>query len=486
MRLTDLIHLGERVKVQGLIDREVTGLTADSRRVGPGFLFAALPGANIDGQRFIPDALSKGAAAVLAGPGAMLPEGSAAALIIDPEPRRALARMAALFYGRQPETVVAVTGTNGKTSTVTFLRQIWANLGESAASMGTLGLVGPGRLGGESLTTPDPVALHALLAEIAKEGVSHLAMEASSHGLDQFRLDGVKLAAAGFTNLTRDHLDYHQTMDAYFAAKSRLFSEVLPEGAVAVLNADSGEFESLQALARQRRLHVIDFGRQATALRLIEAEALGEGIRLTLDILGQRRHVLLPVAGGFQAMNALCALGLAVATGTASDRALEALENLQPVPGRMQLAATVAGATVFVDYAHTPDALQTALVNLRPHARGRLSLVFGCGGDRDPGKRPLMGEIASRLADRVIVTDDNPRTEDAGAIRQDILAACPQGLEIADRRQAITRAVEELHDGDVLLIAGKGHEDYQIVGHDKRHFSDVEEAAFAARRRGEA
>lgn len=484
MRLTDLIHLGERVKVQGLIDREVTGLTADSRRVGPGFLFAALPGANIDGQRFIPDALSKGAAAVLAAPGAALPEGSEAALIIDPEPRRALARMAALFYGRQPETVVAVTGTNGKTSTVTFLRQIWADLGESAASLGTLGLVGPGRLGGESLTTPDPVALHALLAEIAKEGVSHLAMEASSHGLDQFRLDGVKLAAAGFTNLTRDHLDYHQTMDAYFAAKSRLFSEVLPEGAVAVLNADSGEFESLQALARHRRLHVIDYGRQASALRLIEAEALGEGIRLTVDILGQRRHVMLPVAGGFQAMNALCALGLAVATGTASDRALEGLENLQPVPGRMQLAATVAGASVYVDYAHTPDALQTALVNLRPHAKGRLSLVFGCGGDRDPGKRPLMGEIAASLADRVIVTDDNPRTEDAGAIRQAILAACPKGLEIADRQQAIARAITELQDGDVLLIAGKGHEDYQIVGHDKRHFSDVEEAALAARRRG--
>jgi UDP-N-acetylmuramoyl-L-alanyl-D-glutamate--2,6-diaminopimelate ligase len=307
-------------------------------------------------------------------------------------------------------------------------------------------------------------------------------MEASSHGLDQYRLDGVKLAAGAFTNLTRDHLDYHAGMQAYFMAKARLFTELLPRGAVAVLNADIPEFETLRDMAHRRHLHVIDFGRKATALKLVDSEAHGEGQRLMIDLFCQRRHVSLPVAGGFQAMNALCALGLAVATGARADQAMDAMESLEPVPGRMQLAATTkTGAAIYVDYAHTPDALETALVNLRPHASGRLVVVFGCGGDRDPGKRPLMGEIAARLSDLAIVTDDNPRMEEAGKIRQAILDACPKGLDIADRRLAIHHAVAGLQDGDVLLIAGKGHEDYQIVGTEKRHFSDVEEASQAAK-----
>jgi UDP-N-acetylmuramoyl-L-alanyl-D-glutamate--2,6-diaminopimelate ligase len=377
--------------------------------------------------------------------------------------------------------VAAVTGTNGKTSTVTFLRQLWTQLHHQAASLGTLGLIGPGHVGGESLTTPDPVALHAMLAGLAQEGVTHLAMEASSHGLDQFRLDGVKLSAGAFTNLTRDHLDYHPDMAAYFNAKARLFTDLLPVGAVAVLNADIAEFDQLKAMAHRRRLHVIDFGRKAVALKLVGSEPHGEGLRLIIDIFCQRRHVLLPVAGDFQAMNALCALGLAVATGARTDHALDALEKLEPVPGRMQLAAvTPAGAAIYVDYAHTPDALETALLNLRPHAKKRLAVVFGCGGDRDPGKRPLMGEIAARLADQAIVTDDNPRTEDASAIRQAILAACPKGQEIPGRGKAIAQAVSGLQDGDVLLIAGKGHEDYQIVGDEKHPFSDVAEARRAA------
>lgn len=467
--------------MQGTTSRDILGLTADSRQVGPGFLFAALPGLHADGRTFISQALAKGAVAILAPHGTELPPGANAALVIDPEPRRALARMAARFYGAQPETVVAVTGTNGKTSTVTFLRHIWTKLGHRAASLGTLGLVGPGHEGGESLTTPDPVALHGMLAKLAQEGMSHLAMEASSHGLDQFRLDGVVLKAAAFTNLTRDHLDYHRDMDAYLAAKSRLFAELLPEGGVAVLNADIPEFAALKSLAHGRGLHVIDYGRKADALKLIEIEALGDGLRVTLDVLGNRRRAMLPVAGGFQAMNALAALGLAVATGALPDRALETLETLESVPGRMQLAVTTkAGASVYVDYAHTPDALETALVNLRPHAQGNLAVVFGCGGDRDPGKRPLMGAIAERLADRVIVTDDNPRTEGACVIRSDILTACPKAIEIADRRQAIAKAVADLKEGDVLLIAGKGHETYQIVGAKKLAFDDVQEARLAA------
>lgn len=487
MQLTDLTGTGDGLRLEGAPDRDVLGLTADSRRVAHGFLFAALDGVKVDGKRFIPDALSKGAVAVLAGPGVSLPGDAKATLIIDPEPRRALAKMAARFYVAQPATIAAVTGTNGKTSTVTFLRQIWANLGHAAASLGTLGLVGPGHAGGESLTTPDPVALHALLAGAAREGITHLAMEASSHGLDQYRLDGVALKAGAFTNLTRDHLDYHGDMERYFAAKSRLFAELLPEGAVAVLNADIPEFEALRKLAHAKRQHVIDFGKNATALKLVGCEPLHDGLRVSLEVLGQSRHLLLPVAGGFQAMNALCALGLAVATGAAVDSALAAMEKLTPVPGRMQLAATLDGrAAIYVDYAHTPDALETALVNLRPHAQGRLWVVFGCGGDRDPGKRPMMGRIASDFADRVIVTDDNPRSEDGSLIRNAILSACPKALEISDRRQAIKAAVSELEEGDVLLIAGKGHEDYQIVGEQKLHFSDVEEARAAVAERGKA
>jgi UDP-N-acetylmuramoyl-L-alanyl-D-glutamate--2,6-diaminopimelate ligase len=464
----------------GDIERDITGLALDSRRVEPGFLFAALPGTKQDGRDHIPQALARGAAAILAPTGTRLPEGAQAVLVTDANPRRRLARIAALFHGAQPKTVVAVTGTNGKTSTVHFLRQIWLRLGHHAASLGTLGLMAPDRSDPDSLTTPDPLTLHALLAELARSGVSHLAMEASSHGLDQYRLDGVRFAAGAFTNLTRDHLDYHGDMDRYRAAKRRLFAEVLAPGSVAVLNADSPEFDDLAALARERRHHIIDYGRNARVLRLVEARPDPRGQALAIELLGRSRHLALPLVGAFQAMNALAALGLAIATGAKDEDALETLAHLAGVPGRLQQAGERAnGAAIYVDYAHTPDALETVLTALRPHARRHLVVLFGCGGDRDPGKRPMMGAIARRLADRVIVTDDNPRHEDAAAIRRQILSACPDAVEIGARAQAIRTAVADLEAGDLLLLAGKGHEQGQIVADRVLPFDDVLEAGRA-------
>ncbi len=465
---------------------DITGLTADSRRVAPGYLFAALPGARTDGRAFIPDALARGAVAVLAPSGTgreALPPG--VALLTDARPRRALARMAARFHGRQPETVVAVTGTNGKTSTVLFARRIWAALGRDAGSLGTLGASAPGYERAETLTTPDPVLLHEVLAGMAAAGCDHLAMEASSHGLDQDRLDGVRLAAAAFTNLSHDHLDYHGTMARYRAAKARLFSDVMAPGGVAVLNADVPELEALSDLCRRQGHRVLTYGRAGADLRLERLTPAPDGQDMRLTVLGSRHDVHLPVAGDFQAMNALAALGLVLATGNHAGHAVAALESLESVPGRMQKVASPAvGGAVYVDYAHTPDALETVLAGLRPHVGtgGRLLCVFGCGGDRDAGKRPAMGEIAARLADLAIVTDDNPRTEDAAAIRAAILAACPRGREIGDRAEAIRQAVATLAPGDVLLVAGKGHERGQIVGGRVLPFDDAEQvrAAVAA------
>ncbi|MBI3516416.1 MAG: UDP-N-acetylmuramoyl-L-alanyl-D-glutamate--2,6-diaminopimelate ligase, partial [Proteobacteria bacterium] len=376
--------------------------------------------------------------------------------------------------------IAAVTGTNGKTSVATFTRQIWARLGHHAASLGTLGLVAPDRPPQPTLTTPDPVALHALLAELAADGVDHLAMEASSHGLDQYRLDGVVLSAAGFTNLTRDHLDYHKTMEAYFAAKVRLFERILPRQSCAVLNADSGAYPFLEAVCRRRDQRVISFGTGAADLALRDRRPSATGQDLTLSVFGATELMHLPLAGEFQALNALCALGLVIGSGAEPRNALAQLERLEGVRGRLELAATTpAGAPIYVDYAHTPDALETVLEALRPHADGRLVVVFGCGGDRDPGKRPLMGESAARLADHVVVTDDNPRSEDAAAIRQAVLAGCARAtsdaeiVEVGDRAAAIAEAVDQLEAGDMLVVAGKGHEQGQIVGDTVRPFDDV-------------
>ncbi|WP_448202829.1 UDP-N-acetylmuramoyl-L-alanyl-D-glutamate--2,6-diaminopimelate ligase [Azospirillum sp. sgz302134] len=459
---------------------EVTGLTADSRAVRPGFVFAALPGVKTDGRAFIADALAKGAVAVVAQPGTVLPEGCGAVLVEDAQPRRLFALMAAAFHGRQPETVVAVTGTNGKTSTVQFARQIWSLLGHKAAALGTLGLIGPGLEGYGGMTTPDPVALHRDLAAVKDAGIERLAMEASSHGLEQHRLDGVALKAAGFTNLTRDHLDYHGTMEAYLQAKAMLFDRLLPAGGTAVLNADSGTFGELSEICSQRGHRVFGYGLAGRELRVNGVEPLAHGQRLALTVLGRDVTVDLPLAGRFQAWNVLCALGLVIGSGEDRDAALETLTRLEGVPGRLQHVAThPSGATVYVDYAHTPDALETVLTALRPHAQRRLVVVFGCGGDRDRGKRPVMGELAGRLADRAIVTDDNPRTEVPAAVRKEVLAGSAALEEIGDRREAIRAAVKGLSAGDVLVIAGKGHEQGQTVGTEVLPFDDATEAKAA-------
>ncbi len=450
----------------------LSGLSSDSRRIGPGMLYAALPGARQDGRAFIGDAVARGAAAVLAPTGTVWPEGVAPVpLILDPQPRRLLARLAAWQAGPQPERVIAVTGTNGKTSTAEFLRQILAGAGIPAASLGTLGVIAPGVApgveAGAGLTTPDPVALAETLAALARRGVRAAAIEASSHGLDQFRLDGIALAAAGFSNLTRDHLDYHGGMDAYRAAKLRLFAELLPRGAPAVASTmlDAATLEALRTIPG---IDLRTVGEGGEALRLLCAIPRPGG--QTLEIAGFGA-IDLPLPGRFQADNALLAAGLAIATGTG--QALELLAGLHGVRGRMELAAEPGGAAVYVDFAHTPDALERLLLALRPHTAGRLHVVFGAGGDRDRGKRPLMGEVAARLADRAIVTDDNPRSEDPAAIRAAILAACPGAFEVGDRAAAIAAGLNGLRPGDVLAVAGKGHEQGQTIGAATLPFDDV-------------
>ncbi|MFC0384759.1 UDP-N-acetylmuramoyl-L-alanyl-D-glutamate--2,6-diaminopimelate ligase [Muricoccus vinaceus] len=454
----------------------VTALTADSRQVVPGTLFAALPGARTDGRAHIAEAVRRGAVAVLAPEGTEWPAGvPVRALLTASDPRRALALMAARFHGAQPRTVVAVTGTNGKTSTADFLRQIWAHDGARAASMGTLGLVADGFQPGPSLTTPDPVSLHETLAALARGGITHAAMEASSHGLEQRRLDGVALAAAGFSNLTRDHLDYHGTIEGYRAAKLRLFDTLLEPGRPAVANADmdAATLAAIRAIAASRRLRLLTVGEAGADLWLLRHAPLPDGQEIAIDLFGRREAVHLPLVGRYQADNVLVAAALAVATGTEPARVLAALPHLAGVRGRMELAARLPnGAAVYVDYAHTPDALERLLLALRPHA-ARLHVVFGAGGDRDPGKRPLMGAACAALADRVVVTDDNPRSEDPAAIRAAVLAACPGGVEIGGREAAIADAMAFLGPGDVLAVAGKGHESGQTIGGVTHPFDDV-------------
>ena len=454
---------------------EVAGVTADSRQVVPGDLFAALPGSSVDGRAFIADAVERGAVAVLApADTAWPPDVPARPLLRDPSPRRLLAQIAAVLAGPMPSVIAAVTGTNGKTSTVEFLRQLWASTGLKAASLGTLGVHAPGFPAGPGLTTPDPISLAETLAGLQRAGVDHVAMEASSHGLDQFRLDGVRPAAAAFTNLTRDHLDYHGTEAAYRAAKLRLFSELLPTGAPAVANADMDQatLDALRAVAGARRLDLHTVGEAGDTLHLLRALPRPDGQVVTIEAGGARRDIPLSLPGRFQADNALLAGALAMALGMQD--ALDRLASLRGVRGRMELAARLPnGAAVYVDYAHTPDALERLLLALRPHTTGRLVVVFGAGGDRDRGKRPLMGAVAARLADIAIVTDDNPRSEDPAAIRAAVLAACPGAQEIGDRAAAIAAGLEMLAPGDVLAIAGKGHEQGQIVAGTTLPFDDV-------------
>ncbi len=454
---------------------DIAGITADSRQVAPGDLFVAVPGTRVDGRRFIADAVARGAIAVLAPTGTDWPaDVPARPLILDDEPRLGLARIAAIFAGPQPAQIAAVTGTNGKTSTVEFVRQLASLAGLSAASLGTLGLIAHGFDPGPGLTTPDPVSLAESLAGLARAGVRRVAMEASSHGLDQFRLDGVTLAAGAFTNLTRDHLDYHGTIEAYRSAKLRLFSDLLPAGAPAIAHAgiDRDTRNALRAIAATRRLDLRLVGEGGDLLDLISAEPRPDGQVLTIRDASGQRQVPIALPGRFQADNVLVAAGLAMAFGDADPLAL--LPNLTGVRGRMERAAVLPnGASVYVDYAHTPDALERLLTALRPHTEGRLVVVFGAGGDRDRGKRPLMGQAAARLAEIAIVTDDNPRTEDAASIRAEIRSACPDAREIPDRARAIEAALNLLRPGDVLAVAGKGHEQGQIVGTTVLPFDDV-------------
>jgi UDP-N-acetylmuramoyl-L-alanyl-D-glutamate--2,6-diaminopimelate ligase len=465
-------------------DPVLAGLTLDSRKVRPGYLFAALPGSHRDGAAFVADAVKAGAVAILAAPDAALPSLDPGIVVVrDANPRRRVALMASAFSDLQPATIAAVTGTNGKSSTVHFVRQIWQAMGLKAASVGTLGIVSPGLIRDGGLTTPDPVQLHEDLATLTREGVSHLAIEASSHGIDQHRLDGLHLAAAAFTNLTHEHLDYHQSMDAYFEAKARLFEVLLPPGGTAVVNADSDRVEALRATCARRGIRFWTYGAKGAEFRLLADEPTPAGQHLVLDVMGTRREIDLPLVGGFQASNALAALGLVVATGGEPARAVEALRHLTGAPGRLQLVARHrSGAAVYVDYAHKPEALETVLRTLRPFARGKLVLVFGCGGDRDRAKRPVMGEIATRIADLAIVTDDNPRSEEPAAIRAEIVCGIAADrrnwIEIADgRHAAIAAGMEALSSADdLLLIAGKGHETGQTIKGVTHHFDDAEEA----------
>jgi len=459
-------------------DIDIAGIAAHSTDVKPGFLFAALKGAKTDGGAFIADAVRRGASAILVDRDVTVDAGPARVIAV-PDARHALAHAATRFFGRQPEIVVAVTGTNGKTSVVNFTRQMWEAQGVQAASLGTLGVIAGSRHTPLKHTTPDPIQLHRLLAELAAEGIDHLALEASSHGLDQHRLAGVRLAAAGFTNLSRDHMDYHASAEAYLTAKRSLFTQVLPRGATAVLNADVPEYPELLAACRKRDQRVISYGRAGRELRVAGFRPNGSGTYVELAVDGGTETVRIPLVGDFQLWNALCALGLLVGAGGSLDAGVRALVSLKGVPGRMQQVAEINDARVFVDYAHTPDAIEKVLRTLRPYARNCLVIVFGCGGDRDSGKRPVMGEIACRFADRVIVTDDNPRTEDAAKIRAQVLAGCTHATEIGDRASAIRTAVAGLDEGDVLVIAGKGQESGQIVGTQVLPFDDAEHARAA-------
>lgn len=468
--------------------KAITGITHDSRQVQKGFLFAALGGSEDERHSYIADALRRGASIILAPEGTFF-EG--VNIVTDPNPRRALSLLAAKFYGKQPEHVVAIGGTNGKTSTVHFIRQIWGFLGENAATIGTLGVQTKDGLKAGFMTTPDPVSLHRDLAGLADSGVTHLAIEASSHGLDQYRIDDVKISVAGFTSFSRDHMDYHGDMQSYLMAKARLFSEVLLQGGVAVLNADIPEYGLLSDLAEKSGHRVLSYGYEGVDFKILNLSAKPDGQEIQLHALGRDYMIRLPLVGGFQAMNALCAAACVIADAmdddARSDRILNYLTHLQAVPGRLQRVPNEQGYNIFVDYAHTPDALDQALKALRAHVAGkRLLCLFGCGGDRDQGKRFVMGKVAAEQSDVVIVTDDNPRSESADQIRSEIMrGARPVPAEVFDlagRREAIAFALSQMEAGDILLVAGKGHEQGQMFNGYVEPFDDFDEVQKAMRK----
>lgn len=471
MRLSDL--LGPEIETSSTIaDCEITAVTSDSRKVVPAAVFVALAGTKTDGSAFIADAVSKGAAAILAASDVSVPADVTVPILRAANPRLALAKVAARFYGAQPGTIIAVTGTSGKSSVADFTRQIWTALGKQAASIGTIGVVKPDGSAYGALTTPDPVTLASVLSDLAGEGVTHAALEASSHGLDQFRLDGVRLAAGAFTNLGRDHLDYHPSVEHYLQSKLRLFGELLEPGQPAVINADGARSADVIAAAQSRGLNVLTVGAAGQALRLRDVTRDGFAQVLTIEHAGKTYTARLPLVGAYQTENAIVAAGLVIALGAPVSPVMAALGALKGVSGRLEIIGERNGGLGIVDYAHKPEALEAALAACRPFAPGKLISVFGCGGDRDRGKRPIMGEISTRLADVTIITDDNPRTEVPAAIRAEILAGAAGAQEIGDREQAIFAGARMLQPGDVLLVAGKGHETGQIIGDRVIPFSD--------------
>ena len=454
-------------------DADICGITADSRKVKPGYLFVALPGLVFNGADFIEDAIKAGATAILAIPQVKTDDDSVM-WILDEYPGRIFPHIVSRFFSSQPENIAAVTGTNGKTSVAFFTQQIWKQLGIKAASVGTLGIQSDDYQKDTGLTTPDPVVIHKALSELCDQGVNHVVFEASSHGLDQRRLDGLNISAAAFTNLTHDHLDYHKTEAEYFNAKKRLFSEVLSPSKTAVLNVDSPLVREVQKICEAKGHKIITVGSDDGDIRLLNQRTSSSGQEITVTYEGKIYDISLPPVGQFQATNALMAVGLVIGCGGDADKAFKALAYLRPVRGRMEQAGRhPAGARIYVDYAHTPDALETVLRALRPHVKGSLSVVFGCGGDRDKTKRQVMGKVAYELADRVYVTDDNPRSERPNDIRNEILKGCPTGYDAGERSVAIERAVRELGVGDILLVAGKGHEQGQTIGDDVIDFDDV-------------
>ncbi len=471
----DLVDVGP-----GFENVEISGISADSRKIKAGYLFAALPGTVVDGVQFVGKAIENGAVAVLVSSQVKIDVGDGIAVLRADQPRAALAHIAARFFETQPDCVAAVTGTNGKSSVVAFVRQMWEAMGMRAASLGTVGIDYPGGFKKLQHTTPDPVALHRELARLAKDHVDHLALEASSHGLEQNRLDGIKICVGAFTNFSQDHLDYHKTFEAYFAAKMRLFDELLCTGCAAVLNADCQDADKVRSHMEKHGARIVSVGRNGDDLELLEQTRLGLGQVLKIKGREQTYKVFLPLVGEFQASNALVAAGMVIAAGGSEAVAVKTFENLKGAKGRLELVdRTKDGAAIFVDFAHTPEALKLSLKALAPLADNQLVVVFGCGGDRDKGKRPLMGKVAAQLADVVYVTDDNPRGEDPAQIRAEAMVGCPDATDIGDRQLAISTAIRKLKKGDVLLIAGKGHEEGQIVGDKTIAFSDHEAVRIA-------
>lgn len=481
MRLFELLTGEERLEGDGR-DVDILRIISDSRQAGPRTLFAALPGTRVDGAAFVPAAIAAGAAAILIGEGVDLPADMAASVVRSPDPHRSLARMVARLHGPQPRTAVAVTGTNGKTSVASFTAQLWAASGAPAASIGTLGVTceapggpvsPPPGVPDVKLTSPDPVTLHRALQGLAAGGFDHVAVEASSHGLEQRRVDGVELIAGAFTNITRDHLDYHPSFEAYLAAKSRLFRILLPDGACAIVNLDGEGADAIIEVVQSRDLRLLTHGRRGGDVRLVSVAPQPRRLDLVIETAGRSFDVSLALVGGFQAENALTALCLAGASGAGPEELIAHLPGLRGARGRLEpVGETANGGAAYVDYAHTPDALVTALKALRPHVTGRIVTVFGAGGDRDAGKRPLMGEAVANFSDAGIVTDDNPRSEDPGAIRAAVRAGCPDAIEIGDRAEAIGAGLARLGPGDALLVAGKGHETGQEIDGTLHPFSD--------------